>query len=131
MKQQDQFNALSVVEKSTSFAKNIGEVYEVISLIEKFRGKVEGGVCVREFEVLQPETEKRYFVFNKIAFARNGVVPTIVNEIAKKIDCPFFSVDMVLSIDDAPRLVELGDGQVSDRKKWAVDRFFDVFKHHA
>jgi hypothetical protein len=48
-------------------AKNPEEVREIVSLIEKFRGTVEGGVCVRQFEELQPETEERYFVFNRKA----------------------------------------------------------------
>jgi len=44
-------------------------------------------------------------------------VPKIVQTIAPRIDSPFFSVDVVLSTDGTPRLIELGDGQVSDRKQ--------------
>jgi hypothetical protein len=50
-------------------------------------------------------------------------VPEIVQRIAERIDSPFFSVDIVLALDDTLRLIELGDGQVSDRKKWPANRF--------
>jgi ATP-grasp domain, R2K clade family 3 len=56
-------------------------------------------------------------------YARSGDAPTLVDVLAKRIDSPFFSADLVLSEDGELRLVELGDGQVSDRKKWPADRF--------
>lgn len=117
----------SLTTSRGSVAKNAEEVKEIVGLIEKYRGQVEGGVCVREFEELRPETEERFFVFKKQAYARDRVVPDIVTEIAGRIDSPFFSVDIVLGVNGAPRLIELGDGQVSDRKKWAPDRFVEIF----
>lgn len=77
---------------------------------------------MRELEPLLPETEERYFVMNGRAHGREGAVPEIVAEIARRIDSPFFSVDIVKSEDGRPRLIELGDGQVSDRKKWPAER---------
>jgi hypothetical protein len=111
-----------------SIAKNVLEIAEIVALIEKFRGQVEGGVCVREFENLLTDTEERYFVFKRKAYARDGGVPDIVEQIAKRIDSPFFSVDIVLNTDGFPRLIELGDGQVSDRKKWGADQFVSMLK---
>jgi hypothetical protein len=87
---------------------------------------VEGGVCVRELEDLLPETEERYFVLRGKAHARDGVVPSIVQDVATRIQSPFFSVDIVLNNDGIPRLIELGDGQVSDRKKWSVEAFISM-----
>lgn len=118
----------SLTTSRGSVAKTVEEIEEIVALIEKYRGQVEGGVCIREFEDLRPETEERYFVFKRKAFARDGVVPEIVKLIAQRIDSPFFSVDIVLSGTGAPRLIELGDGQVSDRKKWPADRFVEVFR---
>lgn len=110
-----------------SVAKNVEEIGEVVALIQKYRGEIEGGVCVREFEELRSDTEERYFVFRGTAFSRDDVVPEIVKRIAERIESPFFSVDIVLKIDGSPRLIELGDGQVSDRKKWDADRFIEIF----
>lgn len=118
----------SLTTSRGSLAKNAEEVEEIVDLIEKYRGQVEGGVCVREFEDLQPETEERFFVWKKQPHARDGVIPAIVTEVARRIDSPFYSVDVVLDAKGAPRLIELGDGQVSDRKKWAPERFVDMFR---
>lgn len=110
-----------------SVAQTAEEIAEIVALIEKYRGRIEGGICIRQFEALRPETEERYFVFDKKAFARSGDVPRIVEQIAARIDSPFFSVDVVLSAQGEPRLIELGDGQVSDRKQWPAERFVQIF----
>lgn len=118
----------SLTTSQGSIAKTIEEIPEIVSLIEKYRGQVEGGVCVREFEELLPETEERYFVFNNKTFSRDGIVPEIVNKIASRINSAFYSVDIVLSENGKPRLMELGDGQVSGIKKWDANRFVEIFK---
>lgn len=94
-----------------------------MALIEQYRGSVEGGVCIRKFEELLPETEERYFVLDRKAFSRDGNVPSLVHELAALIPSPFFSVDTVISKSGQLRLIELGDGQVSDRKKWSPGQF--------
>lgn len=109
-----------------SVADTPAQVVEVVDLIEKFRGRIDGGICVRRFEELDPDTEERYFVVAGTAFARDGNVPDIVQAVASRIASPFFSADVVKRKDGVLRLVELGDGQVSDRKKWSTSRFIEV-----
>jgi hypothetical protein len=118
----------SLTTNRGSVASSVEEIGEIVSLIEKFRGQVEGGVCIRQFEQLAPDTEERYFVFRGKPYARNGDVPEIVQTIAPRIGSPFFSVDVVLSTNGTLRLIELGDGQVSDRKQWPVERFLEIFR---
>lgn len=118
----------SLTTSRGSVAENTEEVKEIVGLIEKYRGQVEGGVCVREFEELRPDTEERFFVFQGRAYARDKNVPAIVAEIAQRIDSPFFSVDIISGVNGTPRLIELGDGQVSDRKKWTPGRFMEIFR---
>ena len=117
----------SLTSTRSSIARNAAEVQEIIKLIEHYRGQLEGGVCIREFEDLLPETEERYFVFHGKPFARNSVVPDLVLDIARRIESPFFSVDLALDKEGILRLIELGDGQVSDRKKWPVSTFIEIF----
>ncbi|MDX8399027.1 MAG: ATP-grasp domain-containing protein, partial [Gallionellaceae bacterium] len=117
----------SLTTSRGSVAKTPDEVTEIVSLIEKYRGQIEGGVCVRQFEDLCPETEERYFVFNHTPFSRDGIIPDIVTTIAARIESPFYSVDIVLASNGTPRLIELGDGQVSDIKKWPANRFVEIF----
>lgn len=66
--------------------------------------------------------------FKRKVFSYSGVVPEIVECIAARIDSPFFSVDVVLSSKGRPRLIELGDGQVSDRKNWPASRFVAILE---
>jgi hypothetical protein len=113
----------SLTTRRGSVAASGEEIAEVVAEIERCRGRIEGGVCVREFEDLRPETEERYFVLGGRAYGRDDTVPETVTRIAQRIGSPFFSVDMVIAANGALRLIELGDGQVSDRKKWPVARF--------
>jgi len=80
----------SLTTSRGSVAHSPDEIGEIVASIEKYRGQVEGGVCIREFEDLKPETEERYFVFMKRIFAHDGVVPEIVEQIAQRMDSPFF-----------------------------------------
>jgi hypothetical protein len=118
----------SLTTQRGSVAATPQDVAEIVSLIEQYRGTIEGGICIRKFEILLPESEERYFVLNGQAHAREGDAPPLVHELARRIDSPFFSVDVIASHTGELRLVELGDGQVSDRKKWPVERFVSLLR---
>jgi ATP-grasp domain, R2K clade family 3 len=109
-----------------SVADTIEEVYAVVKLLRQYRGQVEGGVCVREFIALRPGTEERYFVLDGTAHGRHGSVPEIVGEVARRIASPFFSVDVAEREQGGLVVVELGDGQVSDRKNWPASRLAEL-----
>ncbi len=99
-------------------------VNEWVEKMQKFRGAIEGGVCVRRFESYRKNSEIRYFVLRGVAHGpSDDPVPDIVRQCAERIDSPFFSVDIAVRDDGVLRVVEIGDGQVSDRVGWSVDRF--------
>ncbi|UZE18919.1 ATP-grasp domain-containing protein [Pseudomonas sp. B21-054] len=98
----------------------------IAPLVEKmrqYRGQIEGGICVRRREEYLEETERRYFVLHGQAYGVTDEVPELVIECARLIDSPFFSIDVALRSDGVLRVIELGDGQVSDRKEWSAERF--------
>jgi hypothetical protein len=101
------------------------EAPELLALMREYRGTIEGGVCVRRVEEFVPDTERRYFVLNGAPFGPdpNEPVPDIVRACAERVPCPFFSVDVARRTDGALRIVEIGDGQVSDLVGWTVARF--------
>jgi len=76
-----------------------------------------------------PETEERYFVFKSRPFCSSGRVPDGVRAAAERIDSPFFTVDTVQRRNGVIRIIELGDGQVSDRKKWTAAQLIDVLRN--
>lgn len=109
-----------------SIASTHDEVKEIVEQIRTFRGDIEGGVAIRQVEQYVEDSEKRYFVFNAKPYAPDGDVPAIVHHIATRINAPFFSVDIVQRVDGELRLVEIGDGQVSDKKMWNTEAFVNM-----
>ncbi|WP_407570530.1 ATP-grasp domain-containing protein [Deinococcus altitudinis] len=92
--------------------------------MEQFRGKIEGGICARRFEEFRPGTERRYFVLDGGAVSPDGSPPPrIVLDCAGRISSRFFSVDVAERADGQLRIVEIGDGQVSDLVGWSVPSF--------
>lgn len=114
-----------------SIANSPSEVCEIIGLIKEHRGEIEGGIALRKVEDLTEESEVRYFVFNGKPYSPNGSIPHIVTQIAARHNTPFYSVDIVQNSDGVERLVEIGDGQVSDRKNWDVGIFCEALVENA
>ncbi len=90
------------------------QVSAVVADMQRFRGVIEGGFCVRRVESFLPDTERRYFVLDGVAHAASSDMPPIVHECAKRLRSRFYSVDVVQRTDGQHRIVEVGDGQVSD-----------------
>ena len=116
----------------TSIGSIIGrpsQISTVISEMQKFRGPIEGGICIRQVEDFIPETEQRYFVINGQSFAADpdADIPDIVKECASRINSKFFSVDAIDRRDGCQRIVEIGDGQVSGLVGWSVERFTSLW----
>jgi len=112
-----------------SVLEDTSKIPDLINEMRKFRGDVEGGVCIRKFEDYNSETEIRYFVKNGKVFSpsENEKVPKIILEVAKKIDSPFFSVDIIENKKKQLRIVEIGDGQVSDLTGWKIKDFVTIW----
>jgi hypothetical protein len=108
-----------------SIVREPTEAPTVIAEMREYRGDIEGGICVRRVEEYIPETEKRYFILLGRGFAPSMAepVPPIVGEVAERIHNKFFSVDVVQRRDGVLRVVEVGDGQVSDLVGWSSEAF--------
>jgi hypothetical protein len=109
----------SLTTSRGSIASRPAEAAEIARAIAATRGEIEGGLCVRRVERFVEATERRIFVAFGEAHAHDGVVPDLAREIATRIASPFASMDVVQDEAGTWRVVELGDGQVSDRKAWA------------
>ncbi|WP_445577060.1 R2K-3 domain-containing protein [Pseudomonas sp. E141] len=99
------------------------DIAPLVGIMRQYRGQIEGGICVRRREEYLKETERRYFVLHGQAYSATDEVPELATECAQLIDSPFFSIDIALRSDGVMRVIELGDGQVSDRKEWSAERF--------
>jgi hypothetical protein len=106
------------------------DIEVVVSEMEKYRGAIEGGICVRRVETFLPNSETRYFVVDGEPFGPtdNDPVPDIVTQCAARIESRFFSVDVAVRDDGVLRVVEVGDGQVSDLVGWTAARFVSLWQ---
>lgn len=99
-----------------------------LSKMREFRPEIEGGVCLRQVESFEPETECRFFVVHGVGHSPDGrPIPEPVTAAAKRIASPFFSVDTAMTTSGHCRIVELGDGQVSDLVGWSAERFSQIW----
>lgn len=116
----------------TSVGSIITEPSQAVTVaheMKKYRGKIEGGFCIRRVEYFLPETETRYFVLDGKVFApkEEQLIPDIVIECASRLSSRFFSIDLIKTKDGKERIVEVGDGQVSDIVGWEPSRFARFF----
>ncbi len=116
----------------TSVGSIIGDpeqIEAVVSEMEKYRGFIEGGLCIRRVEDFITGSERRYFVLNRSPYAAEpgAAIPDPVICCAEAIASPFFSVDVARRADGVDRIVEIGDGQVSDLVGWPVERFVETW----
>jgi hypothetical protein len=111
-----------------SIAHTVQDIAPIAADLERTRGSLEGGLCVRDVEHYLPDSEERCFVAHGQAFARDGHVPEIVRTAAAHVPSPFFAVDIATRADGVLRIVELGDGGVSDLKQWTPEAFKAVLE---
>ncbi len=119
----------SLSTEQSPIVKSKDELQSLLLNMEKFRGGVEGGVCIRRVEQIVTESERRYFVLNGVPFSSKGYnakIPDIVSECASRLDSKFYSIDTVKNKSGVDMVIEIGDGQVSDLKEWNPETFFEM-----
>jgi hypothetical protein len=104
----------------------------IMEKMRKYRGTIEGGAVVRQYESYYPNSEKRYFVINGRFYGQDVSFDTrvmnLLVRVARDIPSPFFSVDIAERTDGTFRVIEIGDGQVSDLVGWTYERFAEVWQ---
>jgi hypothetical protein len=112
-----------------SMIEHPSDIQIVAAEMEKYRGTIEGGLCIRRVEDFLPDTERRYFVLNGKPYGTTpqSELPNLVYDCASRMNSNFFTVDVILRTDGQLRVVEIGDGQVSDLVGWSAERFADIW----
>jgi hypothetical protein len=112
-----------------SIVREPADAPAVIAEMREYRGEIEGGICVRRVEGFMPDSERRYFVLLGVAYAasEDAAVPAIVQRCAQRLPSKFFSVDVAQRADGQLRVVEVGDGQVSDLVGWSPEAFANMW----
>src|SRR5262249_39914475 len=102
-----------------SIVREPADAPAVIAEMRVYRGEIEGGICVRRVEEFIPESERRYFVLRGVGYSATEGIAEIVQKCAERLPSKFFSVDVARRADGQLRVVEVGDGQVSDLVGWS------------
>jgi hypothetical protein len=115
----------SLKTRRGSIVREPSEAPAVLAEMREYGGELEGGICVRRVEDFIPESEQRYFVLHGIGYAASEESPIadIVRQCAERVPSKFFSVDVARRRDGELRVVEVGDGQVSDLVGWSPRAF--------
>lgn len=97
--------------------------------ILKYKGFIEGGLVFRKVERFDKTSETRFFVLNgKINVPKE--VPEDMFNLAKKItekhNAFFYTIDIIKQ-DNNYKVIEIGDGQVSDMVGWNPKDFIKIF----
>jgi len=110
------------------------DVLTLLDAMTKFRGKLEGGICVRRVEKLTDE--RRFFVIQGRTIGVSGEwakvdtngIYDLLETVRTRVASPFYSVDIAIRDDGQPRVVEIGDGQVSDLVgNWTPEAFANIW----
>lgn len=109
-----------------SLVTDLSAIPQVLAAMKKYRGHIEGGVCARRLEEYDTATERRFFVCRGISYGDGEAIPEPVRAAAERVRSPFFTVDVARRSDGVLRIIELGDGQVSDRKHWSCPALISV-----
>jgi hypothetical protein len=119
----------SVKTARGSIVRKPEEAPGVVAEMREYRGEIEGGICIRRVEDFVSNSEQRYFVLHGIGYAasRTAQVPDIVRRCADRVPSKFFSVDVVHRRDGELRVIEVGDGQVSDLVGWTAEEFANIW----
>lgn len=115
-----------------SVATSAAEVKEILAKMEKYRGVIEGGIVLRKYEDFFSNSETRYFMLNGCYFGTEHGFDlrhmSILDQVKDLIPSPFWSIDIAMRVDGQARIVEIGDGQVSDIVGWTPERFAEIWK---
>ncbi|MBS2037006.1 ATP-grasp domain-containing protein [bacterium] len=107
---------------------NPGELEQLRAKMLEYRGEIEGGLCFRRVEDYLQET--RVFVWRDRAHGLDltEAAQELANQVKQRIFSPFYSIDLGLRSDGSWRVIEIGDGQVSDLKEWSADQLFSILQ---
>jgi ATP-grasp domain, R2K clade family 3 len=118
----------SLKSRRGSIVRVPNEAVALLAEMREYRGEIEGGICVRRVEEFMTDSERRYFVVNGVPHSADGSpIPPIVEQCAVRISSKFFSVDVIQRSDGNLRVVEIGDGQVSDLVGWSEEAFAAIW----
>lgn len=95
-----------------------------------YKGFIEGGLVFRKVESFDKDSETRFFILNGVVNSPKQMPVEMYNlaeKISKKHNAFFYTVDIIKQ-GDHYKVIEIGDGQVSDMVGWKPEEFVKIFQ---
>ncbi|HEX7816562.1 ATP-grasp domain-containing protein [Dyella sp.] len=107
------------------------DLRRVLDDIRTYKGFIEGGVVFRPWTELDESREIRFFVYGGTVHAPHSGIPEqaikLARQAALRHDASFYTIDVMPEALGSYKVVEIGDGQVSEPRGWDLDRFAAIF----
>lgn len=119
----------SLKTKKGSIVSSVEELTEVLNEMRRVRTRIEGGIALRKVYTVDTASETRFFVREGTVYSPKHAsedMQEMVAEVAKRHAAPFYSVDVIHTVEGL-KVVEIGDGQVSDHVGWELSEFVKIW----
>lgn len=112
-----------------SIVDSVEDIDRVYADMLKYKGFIEGGIVFRKVEEFDKNSETRFFILNgKINTPKE--VDKGMWDVAERISLQhnafFYTIDIIKQ-EDKYKVIEIGDGQVSDMVGWNITDFIKIF----
>lgn len=112
-----------------SIIDSLEDINRIESDMLQYKGFIEGGIVFRKAEEFDQKSETRFFILNNKVYSPKKVNEDML-ELAQKINeqhnAFFYTVDIIKQ-DNKYKVIEIGDGQVSDMVGWDINDFIKIF----
>jgi hypothetical protein len=114
--------------KSFGAASVVGSGDDLSTLLEQQAIAADELLFVRTFVDLADQAEERYFAVQGGVYGAAGSLfpPALQPVIAKLHTRWLYTIDVAYTRQGQPLIIEVGDGQVSDTKEWALTELYET-----
>lgn len=131
------WNQAFVKDYVKSIKTGKGSIIDSVEDIERlkddmlqYKGFIEGGLVFRKVEDFDKDSETRFFILNGVVNSPKQVTIDM-QKLAEKINTQhnafFYTVDIIKQ-GNTHKVIEIGDGQVSDMVGWSPEKFVQIFQ---
>lgn len=112
-----------------SIVDSVEDIQRIKEDMLKYKGFIEGGLVFRKVESFDKDSETRFFILNGVVNSPKEVpneMQALAEKISRQHNAFFYTVDIIKQ-EDNYKVIEIGDGQVSDMVGWNIDNFVRIF----
>lgn len=113
-----------------SIIDSVEDIQRIKEDMLKYKGFIEGGLVFRKVEEFDKDSETRFFILNGVVHSPKEVsidMQKLAEKISTQHNAFFYTVDIIKQ-ENNYKVIEIGDGQVSDMVGWKPEDFVKIFQ---